>query len=297
MSAVTTQMIYSVRYLPHKLPESILSRLLSLPTVPAPYKAFRGGGGGGGKKVVVNDNWRRDAYINVVRMVREKGDPDYEEINSCLNKVAQSSLFKLTDKIIEILKKNDEMFRLRVMTLIFDFATRNDMSSTLMSQISKRICDAIPESSEDVKTQIDMFPEVYDMNKTVTIDSKEDDFSEARCEYVRLRNRRKEYASFMMKLVLLGLVDVSVADEWIAKVLGDIAEVAKQPKTPQTEENTVQLIEFLFQISTKLTPEMKLVKDKIAESLRTILATPRTELPSLNTRTKFKIEDTLKNCV
>lgn len=294
--SVTAQMIYSVRYLPHKLPATILSRLLLLPTVPAPYKAFRGGGGGG-KKVVVNDNWRKDAYINVVRMVREKGDPDYEEINGCLNKVAQSSLFKLTDKIIEILKKNDEMFRLRVMTLIFDFATRNDISSTLMSQISKRICDAIPESSEDVKTQIDMFPEVYDMNKTVAIDSKEDDFSDARCEYVRLRNRRKEYASFMMKLVLLGLVDVSVADEWIVKVLGDLAEVAKQPKTPQTEENTCQLVEFLFQISSKLTPEMKFIKDKIAESLRTILAIPRSEFPSLNVRTKFKIEDTLKKCV
>jgi hypothetical protein len=295
--SVTAQMIYSVRYLPHKLPESILSRLLSLPTVPAPYKAFRGGGGGGGKKLVVNDNWRKDAYINVVRMVREKGDPDYEEINGCLNKVAQSSLFKLTDKIIEILKKNDEMFRLRAMTLIFDFATRNDISSTLMSQISKRICDAIPESSEDVNTQIDMFPEVYNMNNTLVIDSKAGDFSDARCEYVRLRNQRKEYASFMMKLVLLGLVDVSVADEWIAKVLGDITEVAKQPKTPQTEENMSQLIEFLFQISTKLTPEMKFIKDKIAESLRTILAIPRAELPSLNTRTKFKIEDTLKNCV
>jgi hypothetical protein len=292
--SVTAQMIYSVRYLPHKLPESILSRLLSLPTVPAPYKAFRGGGG---KKPVVNDNWRKDAYINVVRMVREKGDPDYEEINACLNKVAQSSLFKLTDKIIEILKKNDEMFRLRAMTLIFDFATRNDISSTLMSQISKRICDAIPESSEDINTQIDMFPEVYNMNNTLVIDSKAGDFSDARCEYVRLRNQRKEYASFMMKLVLLGLVDVSVADEWIAKVLGDITEVAKQPKTPQTEENMSQLIEFLFQISTKLTPEMKFIKDKIAESLRTILAIPRAELPSLNTRTKFKIEDTLKNCV
>lgn len=293
--SVSTQMIYSVRYLPHNLPDTIISRLALLPTVPAPYKAFRGGGGG--KKPVVNENWRKDAYINIVRMVREKGDPNYEEINSCLNKVAQSSLFKLTDKIIEILNKNDEMFRLRVITLIFDFATRNDISSTLMSQILKRICDAIPESSEDVSTQIDMFPEVYDMNKTVAIDSKEGDYSDARCEYVRLRNQRKEYASFMMKLVLQGLVDISIAQDWIFKMLSELTDLVKQAKTDHSEENVAQLVEFLFQVSNKLTLEMKHLKEHISTSLKAILAIPRIELPSLNMRTKFKIEDTLKNCV
>ena len=292
--AVTTQMIYSVRYLPHKLPDVILRRLELLPTVPAPYKVFRGGGG---KKVVVNDNWRKDAYVNIVRMVREKGDPNYEEINGCLNKVAQSSMFKLTDKIIEILNKNDDIFRLRVITLIFDFATRNDISSTLMSQILKRISDAIPASLDDVKVQIEMFPEVYDMNKTVVIDSKEGDFSDARCEYVRLRNQRKEYASFMMKLVPQGLVDISVAEEWISKMLGELVELVKQPKTDQSEENVVQIVEFIFQVSSKLTPTMATLKEQIATSLKTILAIPRIELPSLNMRTKFKIEDTLKKCV
>jgi hypothetical protein len=291
---VTTQMIYAVRYLPHKLPESILRRLEALPTVPAPYKAFRGGGG---KKVVANDNWRKDAYINIVRMVREKGDPNYEEVNSCLNKVAQSSLFKLTDKIIEILNKNDEMFRLRVITLIFDFATRNDLSSTLMSQILKRISDAIPASLEDINTQIEMFPEVYDMNKTVVINSKEGDYSDARCEYVRLRNQRKEYASFMMKLVLQGLVDISIAQEWIFKMLGELTDIVRQPKTEHSEENVAQLVEFLFQVSNKLTSEMKDMKEQISTSLKAILAVPRIELPSLNMRTKFKIEDTLKKCV
>jgi hypothetical protein len=294
--SVTTQMIYSVRYLPHKLPTSILNRLELLPTVPAPYKVFRGGGGGG-KKPVVNDNWRKDAYVNIVRMVREKGDPNYEEINGCLNKVAQSSLFKLTDKIIEILNKNDEMFRLRVITLIFDFATRNDISSTLMSQILKRISDAIPASLEDVKTQIEMFPEVYNMNNTLVIDSKEGDFSDNRCEYVRLRNQRKEYASFMMKLVLQGLVDISVAEDWINKMLGELVDLVKQPKTNQSEENVVQIVEFLFQVSSKLTPNMAILKKQISDSLKTILTIPRTELPSLNMRTKFKIEDTIKKCV
>jgi hypothetical protein len=293
--AVTTQMIYSVRYLPHKLPTSILNRLELLPTVPAPYKVFRGGGGG--KKVIVNDNWRKDAYVNIARMVREKGDPNYEEINSCLNKIAQSSLFKLTDKIIEILNKTDEMFRLRVVTLIFDFATRNDISSTLMSQILKRISDAIPASIEDINTQIEMFPEVYNMNNTLVIDSKEGDFSDNRCEYVRLRNQRKEYASFMMKLVLQGLVDISVAEDWINKMLGELVDLVKHPKTDQSEENVVQIVEFLFQVSSKLTPNMATLKDQIAESLKAILAIPRSELPSLNMRTKFKIEDTIKKCV
>ena len=292
--AVTTQMIYSVRYLPHRLPTSILNRLELLPTVPAPYKVFRGGGG---KKVVVNDNWRKDSYVNIVRMVREKGDPNYEEVNGCLNKVAQSSMFKLTDKIIEILNKNDEIFRLRVITLIFDFATRNDISSTLMSQILKRISDAIPASLEDVNVQIEMFPEVYNMNNTLVIDSKEGDFSDNRCEYVRLRNQRKEYASFMMKLVLQGLVDISVAEDWINKMLQELVDLVKHPKTDQSEENVVQIVEFLFQVSNKLTSSMATLKQQIADSLKAILAIPRTELPSLNMRTKFKIEDTIKKCV
>ena len=293
--AVTTQLIYSVRYEPHNLPHAIAARIAALPTVPAPYKTFRGGGGA--KKAVVSDNWRKDAYVNIVRMVREKGDPDYEEVNSCLNKIAQSSLFKLTDKIIEILNKNDEMFRLRVITLIFDFATRNDLSSSLMSQILKRISDALPVSAEDINTQIEMFPEVYDMNKTVVIDSKEGDYSDARCEYVRLRNQRKEYASFMMKLVLQGLVDISIAEDWIFKMLGELTDLVRQPKTEHSEENVAQLVEFLFQVSNKLTLEMKHLKEQISTSLKAILAIPRIELPSLNMRTKFKIEDTLKKCV
>lgn len=291
--SVTTQMIYSVRYMPHRLPEVIASRLAILPTVPAPYKAFRGGG----KKVVVNDNWRKDAYANIVRMVREKGDPDYEEVNSCLNKIAKVTLFKLTDKIIEILQKNDEMFRLRVITLLFDFATKNDISSTMMSHVARRICDAIPSTAEDINTQIDMFPEMYNMDKTVTIDSKEDDFSDARCEYVRLRNQRKEYASFMIKLVHVGLINISVADEWISKVLNDISEVAKMAKSPQTEENMSQLSEFLFQVSSNLTEQMKDLKVLIRSSVESILKIPRAEVPSMTMRTKFKLEDTIKKCV
>ena len=291
--SVTTQMIYSVRYLPHKLPEMIASRLAVLPTVPAPYKVFRGAG----KKVAVNDNWRKDAYANIVRTVREKGDPDYEEVNSCLNKIAKVTLFKLTDKIIEMLQKNDEMFRLRVITLLFDFATKNDISSSLMSQVAKRICEAIPATSEDIRTQIDMFPEMYNMEKTVTIDSKEHDFSDARCEYVRLRNQRKEYASFMIKLVHVGLVDISVADEWISKVLNDISEVAKMEKSPQTEENMSQLSEFLFQVSSNLNADMKDLKLVIYTAVEAILKIPRSELPSMTMRTKFKLEDILKKCV
>jgi hypothetical protein len=270
-----------------------LKKLAALPVVPAPYKAFRGGA----KKGVVNDNWRKDAYMNIVRMVREKGDPNYEEVNSCLNKIADKTLFKLTDKIIEILAKNDEMFRLRVITLLFDFATKNDISSTLMSRCARRICDAIPETIEDINTQIDMFPEMYDMNKTVTIDSKEDDFSDARCEYVRLRNQRKEYASFMIKLVHVRLINIAVADEWISKVLNDISEVAKMPKSAQTEENMSQLSEFLFQVSTNLNEEMTDLKVLIRTSIETVLKIPRAELPSMTMRTKFKLEDTLKKCV
>lgn len=293
--AVTAQTIYSVRYLEFKLPDVIATRIAALPSVPAPYKPFRGGGAA--KKGVVSENWRKDAYMNIVRMVREKGDPFYEEVNSCLNKIADKTLFKLTDRIIEILGKNDEMFRLRVITLIFDFATRNDISSTLMSRCARRICDAIPESIEDINTQIDMFPEMYDMDKTVTIDSKEDDFSDARCEYVRLRNQRKEYASFMIKLVDAGLINISVADEWISKVLNDISEVAKMTKSAQTEENMSQLSEFLFQVSSNLKEKMNDLKILIRTSIETILKIPRAELPSMTMRTKFKLEDTLKKCV
>jgi hypothetical protein len=101
----------------------------------------------------------------------------------------------------------------------------------------------------------------------------------------------------MMKLVLQGLVDVSVAEDWINKMLGELVDLVKHPKTDQSEENVVQIVEFLFQVSSKLTPNMATLKDQIAKSLKAILAIPRSELPSLNMRTKFKIEDTLKKCV
>jgi hypothetical protein len=67
-------------------------------------------------------------------------------------------------------------------------------------------------------------------------------------------------------------------------------------KTEQTEENATQYADFLYEIAKLLKPTAVELRGLLATKIDEILKRPRVELPSLNMRSRFKLEDTLK-CV
>jgi hypothetical protein len=82
-------------------------------------------------------------------------------------------------------------------------------------------------------------------------------------------------------------------------VIDDLNLVARQPKNPQTEENTNQYVDFLFENANMLRGfryDSISIKQFIKSSLEEFIKIPRPELPSLSMRSRFKVEDILK-CV
>ena len=78
-------------------------------------------------------NWRESALSDVVRKVREKDDPDYDEINAIINKLSKQNFEKLMGDLLTRLEKRDAMFRLRVTTLLFDRGIRQNVFAPIMA--------------------------------------------------------------------------------------------------------------------------------------------------------------------
>ena len=79
-------------------------------------------------------------------------------------------------------------------------------------------------------------------------------------------------------------------------IVDDLNVIARQSKDSQTEENTNQYVDFLFESSKKLRPDSISIKQFLKTSLEEFIKIPRSEIPSLSMRSKFRIEDILK-CV
>jgi hypothetical protein len=79
-------------------------------------------------------------------------------------------------------------------------------------------------------------------------------------------------------------------------IMEELKHTARQTKTEQTEENTTQYVDFLFESSKVLPLTAKALREIVRIGLVSILEVPRPELPSLCMRSRFRIEDTVK-CV
>jgi hypothetical protein len=80
------------------------------------------------------------------------------------------------------------------------------------------------------------------------------------------------------------------------KVLEDLQNTTVEPKSEQSEENVTQFADFIFEIAKLLKPSAIELRGLISTKLDEVLKRPRPELPSLNMRSRFKLEDAVK-CV
>jgi hypothetical protein len=111
---------------------------------------------------------------------------------------------------------------------------------------------------------------------------------------MKLKDKRRGYAKFITQLFIRDLVNESTVSDCLTHVSADLEIMARQAKSEQSEENTTQYVDFLFE-TAKILPASSL-RGLLQTFIQKTLAIPRPELPSLNMRSRFKMEDTLK-CV
>jgi hypothetical protein len=289
--------VYNVRFgLKLPLPKSVQDNIGRLRITPVAYKPVRTFVRNGGPRhrtpAATVDNWREKALVEMVRRVREREDPEYSDVFSIFNKLALSNLDKLSHDAIELIQKRDEQFRLRVTTLLFDKAITQSAFSTVMAECAFRLNTVIPEIAEDLQAQISMFPKLYDLSDTVTFpDAKEDGFEDKVVTWMKQKDKRRGYAKFMMELFVKDLIPEIMVRGAFEQVVKELNELAKYPLTERTAENTTQFVEFLFECSKTAKGSLK---EYIKEKVQSLLKIPKAELPSLNMRCRFKLEDALK---
>jgi hypothetical protein len=276
------------------LPKLIIENISKLRLVPAAYRPIRPV-----KKMSkqTEDNWRSKLLVDMVRRVRETDDPQYDEILSIFNKIAPPTLQTLSDQALTILKSRDKEFCLRVTTLLFDKAIKQSFYAGLMADLAQRLNGQIPEISEDLETHAQMFTSLYDMSETLLFPKIEDpEFKDKVILWAKQKDVRRGYARFLTHLFTRDLITGRALQESMQKVFEDLQNTIVEPKSEQSEENVTQFADFIFEISKLLKPSAIELRGLISTKLDEILKRPRPELPSLNMRSRFKLEDAVK-CV
>lgn len=276
--------IYTARNLPRPSLSDDIVRIISnlkisyKPSFRRPFVAKRRG---------EPANWRENALIDVVRKVREKDDSNYDEINSKINKLTKQSYSKLMVEILEIIAQRDEMFRLRVTTLLFDRGIRQNFYAAIMADAYKDIAHKFPDALHDLMSQVTMFDTLYDASKVINVPHSSDPtYDEAIIAWTKQKETKRAFAVYVSELYSRGLVPEDVMNRFIKTVVDDLTESVRQPKTSIHEEHVDALVRFVFAVASKV-PSIK-------NSVREILRIPRDQVLSLNMKSRFKLEDTLK---
>ena len=280
-----TLTIYAARALPRpSLPEEIQLLISKLkisfkPPFRRVYHARRPANGAA-------DNWREAALVDAVRKVREKDDPDYDEISSAINKLSKANYTKLMTAILEKLKARDEPFRLRVTTLLFDRGVRQTFFATMMADAYKDIAAAHPEALQDLATQTTMFDRLYDTgNVTIVPASTDPGYDEAIIAWTKQKEIKRGFAVYVSELYSRGLVPEDTMMGFLRTIMDELGASIRTPKTNASEEHVDALVRFLFAVATKV---------PLRALIASVLTVPKTETPSLNMKSRFKLEDTAK---
>jgi hypothetical protein len=279
-----TQTIYAARALPRpSLPEEVTLLISKLKISFKPM--FRRGFVARARNNVAPD-WREAALVDVVRKVREKDDPDYDEISAAINKLSKTNYTKLMTDVLERLKKRDALFRLRVTTLLFDRGVRQTFFATMMADAYKDIATSQPEALQDLSIQTSMFDKLYDTeNVTIVPASTDADYDDALIRWTKQKETKRGFAVYVSELYSRGLVPEDTMMGFLKTVMDDLTTSIRAPKTSANEEHVDALVRFLFAVATKM---------PLRGLIGPVLAVPKSETPSLNMKSRFKLDDAAK---
>jgi hypothetical protein len=161
-----------------------------------------------------------------------------------------------------------------------------------MAECARLLNIAIPEVGDDLQTHVSMFPSLYNMEDTVTFPEAGDpEFDSKVITWMKQKEKRRGYAKFMMELHAKELIKEEIVKHALDLVIVELNDTIRQPSKEKTVENASQFVDFLFELS-------KTIKGSLKQNLRTsvegVLAIPRADVPSLNMRCRFKLEDAFK---
>lgn len=282
------QSIYAARALPRpSLPEEVtlLISRLKISFKPAFRRAFTNRNRHSSSSAAAPD-WREAALVDVVRKVRERDDEDYSEISSAINKLSKSNYTTLMTDVLARLAKRDALFRLRVTSLLFDRGVRQTFFATMMADAYKDIAKAQPEALQDLAIQTSMFDKLYDMeNVTVVPATTDPGYDDAIIAWTKQKETKRGFAVYVTELYSRGLVPEETMMGFLKTVMDDLAVSIRAPKNSANEEHVDALARFLFAVAPKI---------PIRAALTAILAIPKAETPSLNMKSRFKIDDAAK---
>jgi hypothetical protein len=291
--------VYSVRFCAKlSLPKIVQDNIARLRITPAPYKPvklFTHRGAYRHRPVqssTETENWRQNALIDIVRRVKEKEDPEYCEIIGIFNKISPGNLEKLSADAVGYIQKRDDTFRLRVTALLFDKSITQPSFSGVMAECARLLNIAIPEIGDDLQVQVSMFPTLYNMEETITYpDLTEPDFDNKVIAWMKQKEKRRGYAKFMMELYNKDLIKEDIVKHALDQVIGELNDTIRQPTKEKTVENASHFVDFVFELSKTIKGSLK---QNLKESVKSVLIIPRTDVPSLNMRCRFKLEDAFK---
>jgi hypothetical protein len=285
-----------MRYIPKLLlSDAIAANISKLRLIPVVYRPVR-------PKLRVRrdeskENWRENSLKDVHRRIRETSDANYDEILGIFNKVSTSTLRQLSAEAVKILRSRDEQFRLRVVTLLFDKAIKGSAYASLMADLAVQLNAEFPEIADDLSIQIKMFSSLYDMTDTLLFPSSSDPmFNDKVIAWSKQKDVRRGYSRFLTHIYIRNLISSEVLHDDMNRIIEDLEVSVSQPKTEKLEEIITQYADFLFEIGKILPVTAVELRGLIQTRVGIILARPRIELPALNMRSRFKLEDAEK-CV
>lgn len=233
------------------------------------------------------DNWRENVLVEMVRKVREKDDVDYDEVSSAVNKLSKQNYEKMSAEIFACLDKRDTLFRLRVTTLLFDRGIRQPFFAPIMADMYRDVVAHCEDARSDLATQVTMFDSLYDVNNVTMVPSADDPgYDDAIIAWTKQKELKRGFAVYVSELYVRGLVPEETMTKFVSTVVDDLRESIRAPKTMPREEHADALVRFLFATASKV-PTVK-------PAIREILALPRPDVPCLNMKSRFKLEDALK---
>ena len=293
---ISSALVYSMRYIPKLLlSDAIAANISKLRLIPVVYRPVR-------PKLRVRrddskENWRENSLKDVHRRIRETTDSNYDEILGIFNKVSTSTLRQLSAEAVKILRSRDEQFRLRVVTLLFDKAIKGSAYASLMADLAVQLNAEFPEIADDLSIQIKMFSSLYDMTDTLLFPSSSDPmFNDKVIAWSKQKDVRRGYSRFLTHIYIRNLISSEVLHDDMNRIIEDLEVSVSQPKTEKLEEIITQYADFLFEIGKILPVTAVELRGLIQTRVGIILARPRIELPALNMRSRFKLEDAEK-CV
>jgi hypothetical protein len=234
---------------------------------------------------------------------RVHDDPDYESVVGIINKVATSTVVLQSGEVLALLdkRKDDQIFRLRVVSLLFNRGVSMPFYSKLMASMFELIHAKLPIVKEDLQfsCSLEIFEKMFDQGGVAVCPSASDtEYEDKLCEWFKKKELRRGFGMFITELHVRGLVEEDVILPAITNTIEELEETIRKPTEKALSENVDQLTTFLYE-STKIMmgrfgkthPIVKTVSEK-AGALYKI---PKTDTPCLGMRSRFKLDDIANN--